>query len=98
MSFTVNSKPGLADGVETRNVAQISFDRQPVIATDQVDPHDPSKGVDPAKQCLTTIDRTPPQSAVTGLPATSLPQFTVAWSGNDGPGAGIARVRHLPVA
>ena len=54
-SYTVDAKSGLADGTEIRNVALIQFDRGEIIATNQVDPHDPSQGTDPAKECLNTI-------------------------------------------
>ncbi len=54
-SYVIKPKPGLTTGTEIRNVAQISFDFQQTIATNQVDPHDPSKGTDPSKECLNTI-------------------------------------------
>ena len=54
-NYTIESKPGLPAGTEIRNVAEIVFDGQPPIATNQVDPHDPSKGTDPAKEALVTI-------------------------------------------
>ena len=41
-----------------------------MIATDQVDPHDRTKGIDPTKQALVTIDAELP-SAVNVLPAES---------------------------
>jgi hypothetical protein len=55
VSYTIQPKDGLAAGAEIRNVALISFDGQPQIATNQIDPHDPAKGIDPAKECLNTI-------------------------------------------
>jgi len=55
VSYTVNPKADLPDGTEIRNIALISFDGQPAIATNQVDPHDPSQGTDPTKECLNTI-------------------------------------------
>ena len=36
-------------------MALITFDSQETIATNQVDPHDPSQGTDPSKECLNTI-------------------------------------------
>lgn len=36
-------------------MALITFDSQETIATNQVDPHDPSQGTDPGKECLNTI-------------------------------------------
>src|SRR5271157_2427801 len=73
--------------------ALVTFDlQQPSIATDQADDHDPSKGVDPNKQALNTIDADPPTSTVASLPATEAStSFTVSWSGQDDPGgSGIA--------
>ncbi len=89
ISYTVSAKGGLETGAEVRNVAQISFDCQPVIATNQKDPHDPTKGTDAAKECLNTIDADPPGSAVAALPASTCSQFLVCWSGDDA-GAGVA--------
>ena len=69
------------------------FDFGPPSTTDQRDPHDPSKGVDPAKQCLNTIDAGAPTSKVAALPAkVSGNSVTVSWSGLDekGAGSGIA--------
>jgi hypothetical protein len=68
-SYLIKPKAGLADGTQIRNVALVTFDANPSIATDQVDPHDPSQGIDPAKQDLVTIDARPPRitgSAVNG--------------------------------
>ena len=87
--YVVRPKSGLPTGTAIRNVALITFDRGETIATDQVDPHDPTQGVDPAKQALVTIDVTAPTSSVMPLPATmNSTQFTVNWSGTD-VGAGI---------
>jgi Ca2+-binding RTX toxin-like protein len=97
VSFTVRPLPGLATGTQITNVADISFDTAPFIATDQVSDQDPSQGIDPNKQALVTIDALPPASTVSPLPATSPPNFTVSWSGHDdgepggvSPGSGIA--------
>ena len=46
-SYIVQPKAGLTTGTQIRNVALVTFDLQPSIATDQVDDHDPSKGIDP---------------------------------------------------
>jgi RHS repeat-associated protein len=54
-SYVSKPKQGLVTGTEVRNVARISFDFQQTIATNQVDPHDPSRGTDPNKECLNTI-------------------------------------------
>ena len=92
--FTYSLKPraGLPDNREIRNVAVIVFDRGEVIATNQVDPHDPSRGTDPLKEALVTIDAAAPASAMAALPAVSPTRnFTVAWSGTDGAiGSGAA--------
>jgi RHS repeat-associated protein len=90
-SYTVSPKANLPTGTQIRNVASITFDANLPITTDQVDPHDPSKGIDPAKQDLNTIDAGPPTSSVNPLPAASRPSFTVTWSGaDDSGGSGIA--------
>jgi RHS repeat-associated protein len=91
VSFTIRPKSNLATGTPIRNVASIIFDRGELITTDQVDDHDASKGIDPAKQALVTIDATEPTSSVNPLAATtSSTSFPVSWSGSDGSGSGIA--------
>ncbi len=92
VSYTVRPKAGLPTGREIRNVALISFDYQLAIATDQTDPLDASKGVDPKKQALITIDAGLPTSTVAALPpVTTTASFPVYWSGNDDAGgSGIA--------
>jgi hypothetical protein len=54
ISYLIRQKTGVSTGTEVRNVAQIVFDGQPPIATNQVDPHDPTKGTDPAKEAPIT--------------------------------------------
>src|SRR5207244_2942142 len=75
-----------------RNVAVVTFDANPSIATDQVDENDPSKGTDPTKQDLVTLDAGAPTSSVAVLPASEgAPIFAVSWSGSDDTGgSGIA--------
>ena len=92
LGYTVRPKAGLATGTEIRNVALISFDQQPTISTDQVDPHDPSKGVDPAKQARITIDAGNPTSTVAALPPVEpTTAFNVSWAGSDDAnGSGVA--------
>ena len=90
ISYLIRPKTGLADGTEIRNIATIVFDFSTSIDTNQVDPHDKSKGTDPAKEAMVTVDKSLPTSAVAALPATSSASFTVRWSGSD-PVAGIAR-------
>jgi RHS repeat-associated protein len=90
--YTVRAKLGLATGTAFSAVALVSFDQQANIATNQVDDHDPSKGVDPAKMATVTIDAGPPTSTVTPLPATEPTlSFPVSWTGHDDAGgSGIA--------
>ncbi|KPJ58544.1 MAG: hypothetical protein AMJ46_14050, partial [Latescibacteria bacterium DG_63] len=92
ISYTIKPRVDLATGTEIRNVALISFDGQPQIATNQVDPHDPLQGTDPAKECLNTIDADGPTSQIDPLPTqTNMADFLVSWSGmDDAGGCGIA--------
>ena len=73
-------------------MADVSFDEQPIIATDQVSETDPTQGTDPTKEALVTIDAGAPTSSVAALPATEdSTTFTVSWSGqDDAGGSGIA--------
>jgi RHS repeat-associated protein len=64
VSFTVRPQAGLRTGTQIRNVAQISFDGAPNIATDQVNDQDPSQGIDPNKQALVTIAEPATQLAI----------------------------------
>ena len=91
-SYTVMPVSGLPTGTQIRNVANVSFDEQPIIATDQVSDTDPTQGVDASKQAMVTVNAGPPTSSVASLPATeSAPSFTVSWSGqDDAGGSGIA--------
>jgi hypothetical protein len=90
-SYTIEPKPGVATGTEIRNVAHIVFDGQPAIATNQVDPHDPSKGTDPEKEALVTLDAEAPVSSVEPLPGViNTIRFPVSWSADDGNGSGVA--------
>jgi YD repeat-containing protein len=90
VSYAVSPLPALTTSTEIRSVAVINFDFSYDIQTNQVDPHDPSKGTDPNKEALVTIDATAPTSKVSALPAGVKPVFPVTWSGNDGNGSGIA--------
>ena len=92
ISYTVSPIAGLPTGTQIRNVADVSFDEQPIIATDQVSETDPTQGTDPAKEALVTIDAGPPTSSVAALPPQeTTPSFTVSWSGSDDAGgSGIA--------
>ncbi len=64
----ISPKAGLPTGTQIRNIANIVFDGNPPIATDQVNDEDPSQGIDPTKQALITIDNTVPTSTVAALP------------------------------
>ncbi len=84
-TYTIKQRPGLVHGKETRNIAVIIFDRGEVIATNQVDPHDTSKGTDPTKEALVTLDLESPASRISSLPAlTNSTIFAVDWTGQDG--------------
>jgi hypothetical protein len=72
ISYIIQPKTDLLTGTEIRNVALISFDNQPQIATNQVDPHNASKGTDPAKECLNTIDAGVPTSQVNSFPGVAV--------------------------
>jgi len=91
-SYVIRANDGLASGTEIRNVAEIQFSFGEVIATNQVDPHDPSQGTDPDKEALVTIDAGLPSSEVSALPAeTNTLAFQVSWTGEDDTGgSGIA--------
>jgi RHS repeat-associated protein len=91
LTFSIRPKAGLPSGTELRNVAIIKFDVNDVIATNQIDPQDPSAGTSPDKEALNTIDAGLPTSSVSALPATiNTSDFTVQWSGtDDANGSGI---------
>ncbi len=91
-SFTIEHVDSLSSGTEIRNIAEITFDFSTTIATNQVDPLDPSQGTDPAKEALVTIDVGIPTSSVTELPAAVVSNdFMVDWSGQDDVGgSGVA--------
>ncbi|WP_020467969.1 Calx-beta domain-containing protein [Zavarzinella formosa] len=89
LTYTIRAKSGLTTGTLVTNVAQISFDNQTIIATDQKDPHDPSQGYDPAKRAPVTIDADAPTAAVNPLPVYSATKTVpVTWGGAD-LGAGL---------
>ena len=89
---TIRPRAVLPTGTSIRNVARIIFDANDPIDTNQVDPHDPSKGTDPNREAFNTLDAGIPTSSVDALPAIILtPRFPVSWSGTDDPGgSGIA--------
>ncbi len=84
LSFFVKPKAGVATETEIRNVAEIRFDYQQVITTNQVDPEDPSKGTDPAKEALNTIDADAPTVTFDQPPASvNVRPIPLSWGGAD---------------
>ena len=53
--FSVRAKADAAHGTVVRNVAYVRFDQNEVIATNQVNPLDPSAGTDPAREAMVTL-------------------------------------------
>ena len=92
VTYTIRAKGGLANGTQLQNVALISFNQQPSIATDQIDDENPAAGINPSLEATITLDSIPPTSYVLPLPAQSqLLQVPVSWSGQDNTnGPGIA--------
>jgi hypothetical protein len=92
VGYIVDAMANLPTGTQITNVALVTFDDNPPVATDQVSDEDPTQGVDPSKQDLVTIDSVPPTSSVAPLPAVETSTtFTLNWSGKDDPsGSGIA--------
>ena len=83
-AYTISPEADLPSGTEIRNIALITFDVNEVIATNQIDPLDPSKGTDPTNEALNTIDSASPTSAVLELPeAIGTETFSVEWAGTD---------------
>ena len=60
ISYVVAPKAGLPTGTKIASVANIIFDSNQPIATDQVSETDPSQGISTAKQALVTIDNSTP--------------------------------------
>ncbi|HRZ36278.1 MAG TPA: RHS repeat-associated core domain-containing protein [Candidatus Paceibacterota bacterium] len=83
VAYVARPQNGLPSGAAIRNVATIQFDFGLDIDTNQIDPLDKTKGTDPAKEALVTIDAVPPSSRVHDLPAESPARFAVSWSGTD---------------
>ncbi len=83
-TYTIRPVVALPTGTSIRNIALIQFDGQTFIATNQVDPLDPSQGTDPDKEALVTFDAGIPTSRVEALPARQSDlSFPVRWSGAD---------------
>ncbi len=93
VGYSIRPKAGLASGTEIRSVALIVFDTNDPIATNQVNPTDPSQGTDPSKEALVTIDSVWSTSSMTALPALQNATFTVKWTGDDDTGgSGLAGI------
>lgn len=91
ISYVIQTRANLSTGSAIRDIALIKFDDNEVIATNQVNPHNPSAGTDPAKEALVTIDAGSPNSTVAALPTLSRATFTVSWAGSDDiGGSGVA--------
>jgi hypothetical protein len=82
----VSPRQDLPSGTAIRNVATIQFDFSLDIDTNQVDPLDPSKGTDPNKEALVTIDSDVPKTSVEALPVMSPARFLVNWGGESASG------------
>ena len=91
LNYSVSPKATVSTGVVIPNVASISFDGGPFIATNQVSETNPGLGTDPTKEARVTIDANLPVAQVSVLPGYEPSSFNVSWSGNGGTGgSGIA--------
>jgi len=86
VSYNIKAKQDLTTGTEIRNIAHITFDYAETIATNQIDPHDLSKGTDPNLECLITIDADLPESYIEPLDAEAMSPLTLTITGQDVPG------------
>lgn len=68
VSYAIKAKSSSPTGTELSSIAIIQFDGGEIIATNQIDPHDPSKGTSPALEARNTIDADKPTSAITTVP------------------------------
>ncbi len=90
-SYLIEPKSNLPTGTQIKNIALITFDSNLPIATNQIDPHDPSQGTAIEKEALNTIDIGGPTSSVTPLTPKQNSSFKVKWDGaDDAGGSGIA--------
>ena len=83
VSYIVSPKAELQTNDSIRAIAEIQFDLGEVIATNQVEPHDPSQGIDPAKECLLTIDKSAPISYGVSVSTAENGDSVVTWSAED---------------
>ncbi|MDO4859306.1 MAG: hypothetical protein Q4A17_15340 [Thermoguttaceae bacterium] len=90
LTYIVKAKKPLVTNTEITSVANIQFDFGEIIATNQIDPHDPSQGTDPAKEVPLKIDADAPTAILNELPEqTTEKSVTLSWVGQD-EGSGIA--------
>ncbi len=89
VSYIINHDKELPEFTEIRNIALIVFDKGEKIYTNQVDPHDPSQGTDPAKEALITIDTNDPTSSIVHIEQLTEDTYNIVWGGYDG-GSDIA--------
>ena len=68
VNYTIKAKPTVATGTQIHNVALISYDNPPVIATNQLDPHNPVAGTFASKEATVTIDSARPPAACKPCP------------------------------
>ena len=83
INYVIKCQPDVPTDTEIRNIAYITFDFAETIATNQIDPHDPSAGTDPNSEALCTIDSGGPNSHVLTLPPSISSPFTLELSGQD---------------
>lgn len=84
VSYTINHEETLEENSVIRNIALIVFDLGEHIYTNQIDPHDPGQGTDPALEAPVTLDRGRPVSSIDSLPEESSNiNFIVNWNGSD---------------
>lgn len=86
LTYAVLPQDDLPTDTEIRNVATIQFDFSFDIDTNQIDPLDASKGTDPDKEALVTIDSDIPGAVVEVLPEMTFSDFIVSWGGQSASG------------
>jgi RHS repeat-associated protein len=90
VSYTIKHNANLVTGDSFKNIARIQFDLGEKIYTNQIDPHDPTKGTNPDLEAHITIDKDKPTSSVEAFSySEAATQFAVNWGGTD-VGSGIA--------
>ena len=90
VSFRIRPVAGLPTATPIRNIAEIVFDENASIFTNQVDPHDPAQGTDPNKEALVTIDAEAPiASALTARKGGAGADIVLNMTLDDGAGSGL---------